>query len=193
MPNLLELPISRDQLYRMCAECSYDEEIIDRVLNKRGLSDASIGLALDLHQIVTYGISFSVIMREELLPALVIHRLSIRLGALFLAFAKKRNAYVDFRTPQLLEKKTQWLDGTLSYGDYRLAVRRAEDARMLVNELHEPLVTAAADVIVHVGSEDARTAFRSSYNLASAAANDPLFDQAVLESVKEALGGDLAV
>lgn len=184
MSALLDQAISLDQLLSWDADKYYDLEKIKRILSKRHLTSASVALALDVHAAIGPCGSFWVIMRDELLSAKLIHRMSIDLGRAFLQFARDRDAYIDFRTPQFLDKKALWIDDAISLGDYRLASRRAEDARILVSELHDPLTSAAADVICHIAREDARSAFRSAFAVAREAAQSPAFEEQIIEDVR---------
>jgi hypothetical protein len=184
MSGLLDQPITFDQLLSWDVRKHYDPEKIQRILNKRHLTVATVALALDVHAAIGACGSFWVIMREELLPARLIHRMSIDLGRTVLGYAQEHNAYIDFRTPQLLDKKELWIENALSLGDYRLAVRRAEEARMLVGELHDALASGTADVICHIGREDARSAFSTAFELAKKVVRTSEFEHRIIDDVR---------
>lgn len=186
MRDSLAQTVTYDQLIGWGAGDYLEPEKIRRLFQDRKLSAASLDVILDIHRIIGACSSFWVIMREDLISSGLMHELSIALGRQFLDIVRKRNVYIDFRTPQLLEKKERWLADEISLGEYRVALARAKDARALVAEL-DPLACSAADVICHAGSEHPIEAFCYTYRRAAEALPDQHYTASVIDLVKSKL------
>jgi hypothetical protein len=186
MRDSLTQTVTYDQLIGWGAGDFLDPEHIRRLFQDRKVSAATLDMVLDVHRIIGACSSFWVVMREELISPALMHELSIALGRQLLDVMRKRNVYIDFRTPQLLDKKEQWLADEISLGEYRVALARAKDARSLVAEL-DPLACAAADVICHAGSENPIEAFCYTYRRAAEALPDQRYTASVIDLVKSKL------
>lgn len=186
MRDSLAQTVTYDQLIGWGAGDYLEPETIQRLFQDRKVTAATLDTILDVHRVIGACSSFWVIMREELISPALMHELSIALGREFLDVMRKQSVYIDFRTPQLLDKKEQWLAGEISLGEYRVAHNRAKDARALVAEL-DPLPRAAADVVCHAGAEDPIEAFCFTYRRASEVLPDQQYTASVITLIKSKL------
>ncbi len=106
---------------------------------------------------------FWIIMREEILPPKLMHRMSIDMCLRFLDRLEGEGVYVDFRTRRVLDRGQAWLRGEISLGAYASARRKAAQALDDVSELENKLVSAGAHAACQAGLENARDAFRQVY------------------------------
>lgn len=179
--GLADSTITKEQLVAWGAARLYSERHLERWMG--GRQALTVGAILEVD--TAGGRPLWAIMREEVLPAELMHQCAIDLALWHLERVDELDTYVDFRSRRAPQAKQAWLDGELSLGGLMHVARRAADAQALVSELEDPVVHHTAQIMTVVTETEPAWTFRQIYYRHRDVFDDRDSDRAVLDMVHE--------
>src|SRR4051794_32852741 len=103
--NLLERTISYDQVVQWGGTSVYEERHVKKWFG--GRAESTVADVLEIPTEASRGLW--AIMREQVLPARLMHRVALELCRWFLDRLEQDGVYLDFRSRRVLEAKERWL------------------------------------------------------------------------------------
>lgn len=128
-----------------------------------GRSAVTIHAALHTED-VPLAVVYWAVMREQLLPQALLHRLAVRLATQVLDRFGQAGTAVDPRTRAVLAAKSAWLEGRISLGELLRIKREAERVHRDLLSSGNERGSAASQAVLVAALEDARDAFRRCYD-----------------------------
>lgn len=124
------------------------------------------------------------IMRPNIVPSPVMHRIAVGACRLFLNRLEKEEVYLDFRLRSLLDTKENWIDGAIGSSELRVAQESAQRVQNTVSTHPDPRARLAAYAVTCALQNDAALAVKQVYYSGEKVYNDSQYTDAFHEHIR---------